>query len=293
MWLLLTLIFSASISISAESRGTVIKSLKFKSEILSQNIHYSVYLPPGYQKDMNRYYPVFYLLHGFTDNENAWIEKGWVDIAADRGIQVQRIQRMIIVMPYGGLKWFVNQPDGKYNYEDMFIKEFIPYIDKKYRTKKERKFRAVGGLSMGGYGALGYAMRHSGLFSMCISFSAAIRPDEETITLSQEDFDYLYKPLYGENIQGYKRLSPHWVKNNPIRLAQNMLKEKLSSIRWYISCGDDDDLVNGNSTLHNIFRKRKIEHEYRVYNGGHNWEYWRSYIAEGLEFISAELKENK
>ncbi|MCF6222609.1 MAG: esterase family protein [Flavobacteriaceae bacterium] len=279
------LLFVSSLSF-AQSRGKVLTQLKYESSILKESVNYAVYLPKGYFVDSLKTYPVFYLLHGYTDNETAWIEKGWVDIAADQEVILGNIEEMIIVMPDGGLNWYVNHPEGNFNYENMFTTEFIPFIDNTYRTKNKRKYRAIGGLSMGGFGALGYVMRHPQLFSTCVAFSAAIRPDDEIITKSQEEFDRLYAPVYGKEVKGKNRISKHWNSNNPIYLAKSLPVEQLKSINWYITCGDDDYLFYGNSALHKIFRDRKISHEYRVADGGHNWIYWRTYISDGLVFLS-------
>jgi enterochelin esterase-like enzyme len=166
-------------------------------------------------------------------------------------------------------------------------------MEKRYRIKPGKKYRSIGGLSMGGYGALGYSMRHSELFSTCISYSAAIRPDDEILAVSQKSYDNLYIPVYGKGVKGKARLSKHWNENNPIFLANELTPDKLKSIHWYITVGDDDWLYYGNSVLNNIFRVKKIPREYRVYEGKHNWDYWRGHIGEGLQFISKFLREEK
>ncbi len=273
----------------AESRGEVKQSLQFKSEILDTVVNYSIYLPANYDK-ANKEYPVLYLLHGFTDDETIWYRWGWVDQAADQGIILGEVKEMIIVMPDAGLKWYLNQPKGDFNYEDMFIKELIPFIEKTYRVKSEKKYRSIGGLSMGGYGALGYSMRHPELFATCIAYSAGLFPNDELVSYSQDSYDTYFSPIYGKGLKGKERLSKHWNENNPLYLAKEISVEKLRSVNWYITCGDDDDLLYGNSLLHKIFFERNISHEYRVYDGRHNWDYWRTHIGEGLRFISAALE---
>jgi enterochelin esterase-like enzyme len=286
-FLVLIISFKSKV-IVAESRGEVKLSRQFKSEILDTMVRYSIYLPANYSNTDVKY-PVLYLLHGFTDDETIWYKNGWIDQAADQGIISGKIKAMIIVMPDAGLKWYLNQPKGDYNYEDMFIKELIPFIEKTYRIKSEKKYRSIGGLSMGGFGALGYSMRHPELFATCIAYSAGLFPDNEIISYPQEEYDTYFSPLYGKGIHGKDRLSKHWNKNNPLYLAKKVSVEKLKSVNWYITCGDDDDLLYGNSLLHKIFWDRGISHQYRVNDGKHNWEYWRTYISEGLVFISVFL----
>ena len=287
LFLLIIFLFNSKICFAGVN-GKVIKSIKFHSQILDTIVNYSIYLPPSYEESTKKY-PVLYLLHGYTDNENTWLDNAFVNQVADQKILSKEIDEMIIVMPNGGLKWFVNQPNGDFNYEDMFVKEFIPYIEKTYRVKANKRHRAISGLSMGGYAALGYAMRHPDIFATCVAYSAAIRPDDEVLKTSQKHFDYLYAHVYGKNVKGKARLSEHWNKNNPIYLAKNISTEKLKSVNWYITCGDDDWLYYGNSVLRKIFRDRGIPHEYRVMDGRHNWYYWRTHIGEGLKYISERL----
>ena len=134
--------------------------------------------------------------------------------------------------------------------------------------------------------SLGYSMRHPDVFSACAAYSSGLRADDETVLIPQKMFDRLYMPVYGKNVEGKARLSKHWHDNNPLNLAKNLSEEQLNNTEWYISCGDNDFLFYGNIMLHKTFRDRNIKHEYRIYDGGHNWKYWRGYIGEGLKFIT-------
>jgi len=133
--------------------GKVMESLKFESELVSYPVKYSIYLPSDYATS-NRSYPVLYLLHGYSDDETGWIQFGEANTIADKGIANGDFSSCIIVMPDGKVSWYVNSFDGKDPWEDMFVKEFIPFIEKEYRIRSQKEFRAIAGLSMGGYGAL-------------------------------------------------------------------------------------------------------------------------------------------
>jgi len=264
--------------------GQTIEGLSLKSEILGRDVAYAVYLPPDYQAG-NRRYPVIYLLHGYTDDESGWIQFGEIGPAADRAIAERRIPPMIIVMPDGGVTWYVNDSLGKVRYEDMFVKELVPHIDASYRTRPSRQFRGLSGLSMGGFGALMYAMRHPDLFASCAAFSAGIWTDEELIARKPADFDRFFGPVLGTGLVGAARLTPHFRSYNPLDLAKTLPEESLKKVDFYIDCGDDDFLIRGNSDLHLILKDRRIPHEFRVRDGGHTWEYWRTGIVDGLAFI--------
>ncbi len=192
---------------------------------------------------------------------------------------------MIIVMPDGGVTYYVNDVSGENPYADMFTKEFIPFIDKTYRTRPEKQFRGISGLSMGGFGSLQMAMRNPGLFTACVAFSSAVRTDKEMEEMNVNKYEKTFGILYGPGLKGANRITEHYKSFNPLDLLESQDFEKLKSVRWYIDCGDDDFLYRGNSALHVKMRNLKIPHEYRVRNGSHSWVYWRSGLKDGLIFI--------
>jgi len=261
--------------------GKVIESLKFESKLVGYPVKYSIYLPYDYETS-NRSYPVLYLLHGYSDDETGWIQFGEANSIADKGIANGDFPPCIIVMPDGKVSWYVNSFDGKDPWEDMFVKEFIPFIEKEYRIRAKKEFRAIAGLSMGGYGALTISMRNSDLFSSCVAMSSGTFTDEEI--LSNNNYDGYFGNIYGPKTK--EAVSEHWKAYNPLYLLDSVDKKKLKSIRFYIDCGDDDFLYKGNSALHVKMRDLEIPHEYRVRNGSHQWSYWRTGLYDGLKFIS-------
>jgi len=264
--------------------GKVMESLKFESKLVNYPVEYSIYLPPGYETSQ-RSYPVLYLLHGYSDDETGWIQFGEANMIADKGIANGDYPPCIIVMPDGKVTWYCNSFDGKDPWEDMFVKEFIPFIEKEYRIRPKKEFRAIAGLSMGGNGALMLSMHYPDLFSSCVAMSAG------TFTVEQILGDTSYDQYFG-NIYGPKtkdKVSQHWKANSPLYLLDSVDKEKLKSIRFYIDCGDDDFLYKGNSALHVKMRDLGIPHEYRVRQGGHEWSYWRTGLYDGLKFISEKF----
>ncbi|MGK7394053.1 MAG: alpha/beta hydrolase [Candidatus Cyclobacteriaceae bacterium M3_2C_046] len=285
--ILLVVLFIISQHIEAQNikQGTVIENLKFNSQAMNQEVGFSVYLPPDYETS-NRRYPVLYLLHGYTDNETAWVQFGEVNYAADQGILTGEVTPMIIVMPDGGVTFYINDYQKKAPWEDMFIQEFMPYIEDNYKIRAEKQFRAIAGLSMGGYGSTILAMRHPDLFAACAPFSSAYRADEEILAMDQESYNRLYGQLFGRDLKGKERLTDNYYKYSALHLAKTLPEDQLKSVKWYIDCGDDDFLYKGNSLMHITLRERNIPHEYRVREGGHTWSYWRSGIKDALRFIT-------
>jgi enterochelin esterase-like enzyme len=264
--------------------GQALEGLRFPSTIVGRDVSYAVYLPPDYATSSRRY-PVVYLLHGYTDNESGWIQFGEVNAAADRAIADREIPPMIIVMPDGGVSWYINDYLNKVRYEDMFIQEFIPQIDKTYRTRPQKEFRGVAGLSMGGWGSLVYAMRHPDVFAACAAFSAAVWTDEDFMALDAKAYEKMIGPLFGPGLAGRDRLTPLYLAYNPLDQARTKSVDELKKVRYYLDCGDDDFLFKGNAALHVVLGDRKVPHEFRVRDGGHTWTYWRTGIVDGLAFI--------
>jgi len=275
---LLVCISLISSSVYSQS-GKVFDNLSLKSEILKMDRKYSVYLPADYETS-NRSYPVLYLLHGSGDDQTGWVQFGEVGYIADKAIKEGKSTAMIIVMPDAntGKRGYYNSINGEFRYEDFFFQEFIPFIEKTYRIRTEKRFRAIAGLSMGGGGTLVYALHHPELFSAACPLSASARKFNESrdrqasenanLKLTPEQIDNYYKNL------------------DPVYLVENMPDNQKTQVRWYIDCGDDDFLYEGNALLHIAMRKKEIPHEFRVRDGAHNWTYWRESLPEVLGFIS-------
>ena len=269
---------------SQVSRGTVKEGLTVHSEILNKDVRYTIYLPFDY-KTSNRFYPVVYLLHGFTDNDIGWIQFGEANLIVDEAIANREIAPMILVMPDGGVSYYINNYNSSIMYEDFFIKEFIPYIESHYRIRTGKRYRGIAGLSMGGYGTLVNALKHPDMFSACAAFSAAIYNDDEIKQVSQSDWELKYGILYGPGLAGKDRVNKTFIKNNPFHIIQNADPIKIKQLRIYIDCGDDDQFSESNSLFHVLLLKKKIQHEFRMRDGGHRWNYWRSGLVNALKFI--------
>jgi len=271
---------------SQVSRGFVKEGLTIQSKILGKEVRYSIYLPFDYETSI-RYYPVVYLLHGFSDNDIVWIQFGEADMIADKGIAEREIPPMILVMPDGGLSWYVNNYNDSVRYEDFFFKEFIPYIESHYRILTEKRYRAIAGLSMGGYGSLDYALKHPDMFASCVAFSAGIYTDKEITDMNDDTWKKLFGVVFDSTLKGKDRITQQFKDNDPLYLFKTLDINKIKSVRYYLDCGDNDFLYRGNSALHVLLRDLNIPHEYRVRSGGHTWTYWRSGLLNGLKFIGA------
>ena len=144
-----------------------------RSETLGHSVAYCVLLPPSYELEKARRYPTLYLLHGLGDNEQMLLRSGGMSLVEDLW-QQHRAGEFLVVTPAGGVTFYINSQDGRTRYEDFFLHEFIPFIERRYRSQPGRAFRGIAGISMGGYGALHIAFRHPELFASVSAHSAAI-----------------------------------------------------------------------------------------------------------------------
>jgi enterochelin esterase-like enzyme len=271
----------------AHAGSLVREGEKFKSDLLSDQVRYSIYLPAAYQRDHNRRFPVVYLLHGYPtiphNSDIDWIQQGNVDHILDQAINSGAIPPLIVVMPDIKRSWAV---DGDQAYGTMLASELVPHIDETYRTRRFPQFRAIAGLSMGGFGALSVAMKNPKLFSASVGLSAGIYTSDELTEFSDEIYADAFAPWIGRGLVGNERINEAWRQNNPLYLAESLPLEDLKATRWYLDIGDDDFLYTGNAALHILLRDREIPHEYRVRDGGHDWSYWRKALPDALAFIA-------
>ncbi len=265
--------------------GKVYDNLSLPSKILKGTRKYAVYLPPDYETSQ-RSYPVLYLLHGGGDDQTGWVQFGEVLNIADREIIEGRATSMIIVMPDAntGTRGYFNDLKGEWRYEDFFFEEFMPFVEKTYRIKADKRYRAVAGLSMGGGGSFMYALHHPELFSAACPLSASTGPLSLEATKAW---------LEQRNLQGTdEQVATYYKRHSALALVEAMPEDQKKAVRWYIDCGDDDFLFEGNSLIHIAMRKKEIPHEFRIHNGGHTWTYWRTALPTVLEFVSQSFHQN-
>ncbi|MEI6139437.1 MAG: alpha/beta hydrolase-fold protein [Mariniphaga sp.] len=275
----IALFIGVAVLVQAQS-SKVYDNKSIPSKILKGDRKYAIYLPPGYETS-ERSYPVFYLLHGATDNHTGWVQFGEVQHIADKAILEGTATAMVIVMPDAdtGKMGYFNTISGDWNYEDFFFQEFLPTIEKTYRIKTEKRYRAVAGLSMGGGGSFMYALHHPELFSSACPLSAYIGP------LSLDDAKAGIKKSNPE-ITDEGKIKTYFERHNALELIKLIPDDQKKAVKWYIDCGDDDFLYEGNCLVHIAMRKKEIPHEFRIRDGAHNWTYWRDALPTVLGFVS-------
>jgi S-formylglutathione hydrolase FrmB len=255
------------------------------SRILGESVHYCVMLPADYDAadHARQRYPILYFLHGLGDNEQALFKSGGWNLVEDLR-QQHKIGDFLIVSPEAKASFYINSADGKIRYSDFFLQEFIPYIESKYRIRRERGSRAISGISMGGYGALRFAFANPDLFSSVSVQSAALitqSPQELTDVMRSDT------PLSGPlaSVFGNPINVQHWKQNSPFVLAkQNKLP--LAKLAIYFNCGDNDDFgfEEGAQELDKQLNGEKIKHEFHLYPGNHGASYFMAHLSETMQF---------
>ena len=260
-----------------------IECSSISSALLGRSVGFCVVFPPGYDASSNKRYPTLYFLHGLFEDEHRWIDRGGEQIwesLTDQG----ELTNFIVVLPDGGRTFYVNSQDGHERYEDFFIQELVPEIDRRYRTMAIASERGISGTSMGGYGALHIAMRHSDVFGSASAHSAALLPKFPNPLPTDGRWGFYARVL--QEPFGSPLNESYWEANNPLTLAEH--PERFARLALYFDCGDHDryGFEEGAELLDHILSQKGFPHEYALRPGGHGWDYLHQYMPFSLRFHS-------
>ena len=258
------------LTLTVSTQAASVQKIKIYSEAMNKEIPATLILPDSYESGEGNY-PVTYLLHGAGGTHTLWAGATDARRLADE-------YDMIILCPDGGdTSWYFDSPiDPTYQYETHVARECVDYMDTNYRTRPERGSRAIGGLSMGGHGALYLAIRHRDVFGISVAISAGvdIRPFPDNWDIKKRLGDIKTHP---EN----------WEANAVINLAKELKDNDLAIV---IDCGRDDFFLKVNRALHEQLLEDGISHIYEEHAGGHNIEYWRASIKRQIPYIATQFK---
>jgi enterochelin esterase-like enzyme len=277
--------------------GGTIATAAAPSKALGEDIAYNVYLPAGYDRSKDRH-PVLYLLHGRGDSMQAWTR---VKTTLDDMIRTKRIPPVIAVMPDAPWSergnWYV---DSRYTGDDLpgrpvetaLTRDLVAHVDATYRTAPIRQARLVGGYSMGGAGALRYALAHQDLFGAAAVLSPAVYTPLPPSDSSARD--------YGAFGEGEEKFADAIYK----KLNYPALLEDLDPdlpVRMFVAVGDDEyanpdpadarhDLDFESAALYNAARRSPaISAQLRVLDGGHDWDVWTPAFEQAMADLGPGL----
>ncbi|WP_161604229.1 esterase [Roseiconus nitratireducens] len=228
-----------------------------QSELLGDTRWFSVYTPPGYDKDHQKQYPVLYLLHGSNDTPIGWVMIGAANFILDNLIRRDDAAEMIVVMPFGHAVAHGSpselQKTNTRRFEAYLMQEVIPTVERKYRVRTSPKDRAIAGLSMGGGQAITIGLTHLDRFSVIASFSGAVPIDKDGTEAEQ--------------------LSEVLARADDVNQALDL---------FWIGCGKDDFLIERNQNFVRLLQEQGINHQFRLSEGVHNYHVWRQYLTSLL-----------
>jgi putative tributyrin esterase len=213
-------------------------------------------------------FPVFYLLHGLSDDHTSWsrrtsIERHVADLP------------LIVVMPDGGRGFYCDAVEGP-AYERHLLEDVIGFVDRTCQTIPERQGRVIGGLSMGGYGAIKLALKYPQLFCSAVAHSAALDVQRR-----------IERPEVAEEMRRIFGPAPGGGPDDPYALAETIDRRLLPALR--LDCGLEDGLLEENRAFHRHLEQLGIPHEYAEFPGAHTWDYWDHHVQEAIAFHQRAL----
>ncbi|HSN07590.1 MAG TPA: alpha/beta hydrolase family protein [Hanamia sp.] len=280
------LLFILLLFILGKSFAATVDTIDVPSKVMNKNYKAVIVLPASYSNN-TKDYPVLYLLHGGYGHFDDWIKK-----TPDRTL-IPRLSdqyNMIIVMPEGeAFSYYLNSPVSKESqFETYITQEVIEKIDNSYRTIRDRKGRAITGLSMGGYGALYLSARHPDLYCAAGSMSGAFNPDMREWRFPKESLEGLKKEF--EKILGPIETYPQrYADASVINMAD---KIKAANLKLIFDDGVDDFFINVNRELHRRLIYNGTPHDYSERPGSHTWDYWQNSLPYHVLFFSKVFEEN-
>ncbi len=299
-WLLVVLLMMTTrLNAQDDARGSL-TPMTFESATLGRVYDYFVYLPAGYDETSGERYPTIYLLHGRSDDHYAWLNgAGVLDMLIASG-ELPPLIAIIPDMPSSDRAGYYI--DSAYTGTDFpaepveaaFFADLIPHVDATYPTITAREARLIAGYSMGGYGALRYALAHTEMFVGAIVLSPAVYTPQPPLDSSTRLFGAFG---IGETVFDEGRYT---ALNYPALFEQFIASEQ--ALALFIAVGDDewkhptpeDQLHDLDVEAHLLYnRARRVPRllaEFRVYDGGHDWEVWRRGFDEGLRYLSRFLE---
>lgn len=240
------------------------------SNVLQKHVGMNVILPDAGKPP----FATYYLLHGLSDDYTGWLRRTRIE-------PYVRELPLIVVMPDGFRGFYTDNAEGP-AYGSYIAEELVDFVERNFPAKRTRAGRCIGGLSMGGYGALRLAFAYPHRYASANSHSGAL--------------------LYGHR-NGPRELSPltsteqrHIFGPNSAGSAHDLLalaaraKESGKLPRLLLDCGTDDHLLGDSRAVHDELQRLGIPHDYREHPGAHDWDYWDAHVRDALAFHAKVLR---
>ncbi|MGI9107762.1 MAG: alpha/beta hydrolase [Pyrinomonadaceae bacterium] len=302
--LLLLLLWSANAVVAQEAKATTnvapekrsgsafagrIEYAEFSSASLGRNVRYAVSLPPSYDGKKSQRYPLVIFLHGLNNDERDW-ESHCIETKLEALRATRKVGEFIVAIPYGANSFYLNAQDGT-RYEDAVVKDFLPFVDKTYRTIAAPRARLIEGISMGGYGALLIAFKHPELFAGVAAHSAALFDELPQPPQSPTDRGAKYRYDLATKLFGVPPDPAFFQANNPLHLARtNAAGLKRLKIYFDIGASDRYGFEKGNEKLSAALKAAGVAHEYTLAPGAHGWSFLVDRSEPAFAFVWNTLR---
>jgi len=252
-----------------------------RSEILARPVRYCAFLPSSFDQNKTRHYPVLYYFHGLGDNEQSLLNSGGWDLI-EQLRSSGKIGEFVVLAPSAGHSFYINSENGKVQYEDFLVKEFMPQMEKKYRAESTRATRGVTGVSMGGYGALRLGFKYPGQFAAVSAQMPALIPDlpENLKAGGRGSPGALLGDVFGDPFN-----RAYFERNNVFYFAKSDPDSELKRLKIYFDAGNNDDygFEEGAETLDKLLTSRGVPHEFHVYPGRHDVQYVMRHFGDVVQ----------
>jgi len=247
---------------------------------MQRAVRFCALLPPSFDKDPQRHFPVLYFLHGLFENEQSFMDGGGWNLV-EHMREGGQLGEFVIIAPDGDNTFYVNSRDGRRPWETFFFTEFLPAVERRYRALPGRKNRGITGVSMGGYGALHLGLRRPLLFgSVSAHMPALIKNFPPGLFANGELVNPRLRVM--ESAFGRPFDVQYWQQNSPLTLARTAA----SLPKIYFDCGHEDDygFDAGATALAAVLKARNAPHESHIYPGAHDWQYVAQHLPASLSF---------
>lgn len=274
--------------------GSRVEFKTFYSPAIGETTRYSVLLPPSYDKNLKRAFPVVYFLHGLFNDDTSWCVDRYGNLPAliEQIIQSEQVPEFLMVHPNGENSFYTDYADGSKKFEEYVRKDLIAEVEAHFRVKKERENRAIGGTSMGGYGALKIAMKFPRLYASVAAGSPIILLGEDPSaqlttgsTRTSQFFSRIFAAVFGQPLD-----REHWKKNSIELLAQSAPLTNLNICMLYGTADRYNGLVpmeKGIRRVDGILKRRGVPHQLKVYEGEpHGWALMSKHLKQTLQFLT-------
>ena len=255
------------------------------SKTLMRTVPVNVILPvdkltfPGMPVREEKPYKTLYLLHGIFGNYTDWVS----------GTRIQRFAEehdLAVVMPSGENAFYVDQPDGHDFYGRFIGEELVDVTRKMFPLSHKREDTFIGGLSMGGYGAMRNGLKYSDTFGCIAALSGAFHMEEMAERASDEGIFFATRTFAQARFGDLSQLLNS--DKNPKHLAKQLKNTGKPLPRIYMACGDKDSLLESNKSMADLLKEYGFDTTFEVGPGAHEWDFWDTYIKRAIEWLPTE-----